>query len=221
MHVKKQHVYEALDSAAPGPVAEGNVGGGTGMLLFGFKGGTGTASRQLPAQQGGYTVGALVQGNFGTPDGLMIAGVPVGREMLQENPAASMMRSPPETGSVIVIIATDAPLLPHQLKRLARRVPMGLARTGGYGGNGSGEIFLAFSTANAGAFSRRDDVTIQMVSNDTMDPLFEATAHATEEAVINAMIAAETMKGRDDYTFSAIPHDRLKEVLKKYKRLAD
>lgn len=221
MHVKKQHVYEALDSAAPGPVAEGNVGGGTGMLLFGFKGGTGTASRQLPGKQGGYTVGALVQGNFGTPDGLMIAGVPVGREMLQENPAASMMRSPPETGSVIVIIATDAPLLPHQLKRLARRVPMGLARTGGYGGNGSGEIFLAFSTANPGAFSRRDDVTIQMVSNDTMDPLFEATAHATEEAVINAMIAAETMKGRDDYTFSAIPHDRLKEVLKKYKRLAD
>ncbi|NYT24173.1 P1 family peptidase [Alcaligenaceae bacterium] len=221
MHVKKQHVYEALDSAAPGPVAEGNVGGGTGMLLFGFKGGTGTASRQLPGEQGGYTVGALVQGNFGTPDGLMIAGVPVGRETLQENPAASMMRSPPETGSVIVIIATDAPLLPHQLKRLARRVPMGLARTGGYGGNGSGEIFLAFSTANPGAFSRRDDVTIQMVSNDTMDPLFEATAHATEEAVINAMIAAETMKGRDDYTFSAIPHDRLKEVLKKYKRLAD
>ena len=163
----------------------------------------------------------------------MIAGVPVGRELLEENPGAAMRREtrgdgapampqpPPETGSAIVIVATDAPLLPHQLKRLARRVSMGLARTGGYAGNGSGEIFLAFSTANPGAFSRRENTTIQMVSNDTMDPLIEATAHATEEAVINAMIAAETMTGRDGYTFSAIPHDRLREVMKKYKRLAD
>lgn len=219
MHVKKQHVYAALDSAASGPIAEGNVGGGTGMLLFGYKGGTGTASRRLPGDKGGYTVGVLVQGNFGTPEGLMVGGVPVGRELLAANPVAPGAKSPPETGSVIVIVATDAPLLPHQLKRLARRVPIGLARTGGYGGNGSGEIFLAFSTANPGAFNRQDKASVQMVSNDTMDPLFEATAQATEEAVINAMIAAETMVGRDGYTFDAIPHDRLKEVLKKYNRL--
>ncbi|MCK9511813.1 MAG: P1 family peptidase [Pigmentiphaga sp.] len=219
MHVKKEHVYAALDAAKPGPVAEGNVGGGTGMLLFGFKGGTGTSSRQLPAEQGGYTVGALVQGNFGTPDGLMIAGTPMGRELLDINPSIKLMNYRPESGSVIVVIATDAPLLPHQLKRLARRVPVGLARTGGYGGNGSGEIFLAFSTANPGAFSRTDKSTVQMASNDTMDPLFEATAHATEEAVINAMIAAETMVGRDGYTFAAIPHDAVREVLEKYKRL--
>ncbi|MFC4298034.1 P1 family peptidase [Castellaniella hirudinis] len=219
MHVKKEHVYAALDSAAPGRVAEGNVGGGTGMALFGFKGGTGTASRQLSREQGGYTVGVLLQGNFGTPDGLMIAGVPVGREIRPESPLAH--RQPPqETGSVIVIVATDAPLLPHQLKRLARRVPVGLARTGGYGGNGSGEIFLAFSTANPGAFSRKDDSSVQMVSNDTMDPLIEATALATEEAVINAMVAAETMVGRDGYTLQAIPHDRLQAVMKKYQRLA-
>ncbi|MGB3424985.1 MAG: P1 family peptidase [Castellaniella sp.] len=219
MHVKKEHVYAALDSAAPGRVAEGNVGGGTGMALFGFKGGTGTASRQLSSEQGGYTVGVLLQGNFGTPDGLMIAGVPVGREIRPESPLAH--RQPPqETGSVIVIVATDAPLLPHQLKRLARRVPVGLARTGGYGGNGSGEIFLAFSTANPGAFSRKDDSSVQMVSNDTMDPLIEATALATEEAVINAMVAAETMVGRDGYTLQAIPHDRLQAVMKKYQRLA-
>lgn len=219
MHVKKEHVYAALDSAASGRVAEGNVGGGTGMALFGFKGGTGTASRQLSREQGGYTVGVLLQGNFGTPDGLMIAGVPVGREIRPESPLAHR-RPPQETGSVIVIVATDAPLLPHQLKRLARRVPVGLARTGGYGGNGSGEIFLAFSTANPGAFSRKDDSSVQMVSNDTMDPLIEATALATEEAVINAMVAAETMVGRDGYTLQAIPHDRLQAVMKKYQRLA-
>lgn len=220
MHVKKQHVYAALDSAASGPVAEGNVGGGTGMLLFGYKGGTGTASRQLPDDKGGYTVGVLAQGNFGTPQGLLISGVPVGTELIPDGLTAWDAKPRPETGSVIVIVATDAPLLPHQLKRLARRVPIGLARTGGYGGNGSGEIFLAFSTANLGAFSRRENASVQMVSNDTMDPLFEATAHATEEAVINAMIAAETMVGRDGHKFTAIPHDRVKEVMKKYNRLA-
>jgi len=221
MHVKKQHVYAALDAAAPGRGAEGNVGGGTGMLLFGYKGGTGTSSRRLADDAGGYTVGVLVQGNFGTPDGLMIAGVPVGRELKIDRPIIDLKKAQPETGSVIVVVATDAPLLPHQLKRLARRVPMGLARAGGYAGNGSGEIFIAFSTANSGAFSRSESTRVQMVSNDTMDPLFEATAHATEEAVINAMIAAETMTGRDGYTASAIPHDRLVEVLKKYNRIAD
>jgi len=221
MHVKREHVYAALNAAAPGPIAEGNVGGGTGMLLFGYKGGTGTSSRRLAADAGGYTVGALVQGNFGTSDGLMIAGVPVGRELPNEHPILSPEKTRPEMGSIIVVVATDAPLLPHQLKRLARRVPMGLARTGGYAGNGSGEIFIAFSTANTGAFSRKETTGVQTMSNDAMDPLFEATVQATEEAVINAMIAAETMVGRDGNTALAIPHDRLIDVMKKYNRLGD
>lgn len=217
MHVKPEHVFQALDGAATGPVAEGNVGGGTGMNLFEFKGGTGTASRRLGEGDGGYTVGVLVQGNFGRREDLTIAGVPVGREIPMPAPGTPQPRE--EAGSIIVLVATDAPLLPHQLKRLARRVPIGLARTGGYGGNGSGEIFIAFSTANRSAFSRDSTTSVDMMSNDRMDPLFEATAHATEEAVVNAMVAAETMRGRDDNVSYAIPHDRLKDVLEKYNRL--
>lgn len=217
MHVKPEHVFQALDSAASGPIAEGNVGGGTGMNLFNFKGGTGTASRKLPDQDGGYTVGVLVQGNFGSRKGLTIAGVPVGQEITDLMPDTSWKRE--EAGSIIAVVATDAPLLPHQLKRLARRVPIGIARTGGYGGNGSGDIFISFSTANQGAFSRDTKTSLEMVSNDKMNPLIEATAHATEEAIINAMIAAETMKGRDDNVSFAIPHDRLQDVLRKYNRL--
>ena len=219
MHVKKEHTYQALDTAASGPIAEGNVGGGTGMNLFNFKGGTGTASRKMSAEDGGYTVGVLVQGNFGTREDLIVAGVPVGREITDLMPDVSWKRG--EAGSIIVVVATDAPLLPHQLKRLARRVPLGIAKTGGYGGNGSGDIFIAFSTGNPEAFSREKSTTMEMVSNDNMGPIFHATVDATEEAIINAMVAAETMKGRDDNVSFAIPHDRLQEVLRKYNRLKE
>jgi L-aminopeptidase/D-esterase-like protein len=187
------------------------------MNLFNFKGGTGTASRRLADEDGGYTVGVLVQGNFGSRKDLTIAGVPVGQEITDLLPDTSWKRE--EAGSIIVVVATDAPLLPHQLKRLARRVPLGMARTGGNGANGSGDIFITFSTANPGAFSRDATTTLDMMSNDKMNPLIEATAHATEEAIINAMVAAETMTGRDDNVSFAIPHGRLKEALKKYNRL--
>lgn len=218
MHVKKEHVYAALDGARDGPIAEGNVGGGTGMNLFNFKGGTGTASRRLTAEEGGYTVGVLVQGNFGTRADLTIAGVPVGREITDLMPDVSWKRG--EGGSIIVVVATDAPLLPHQLKRIARRIPLGIARTGGYGGNGSGDIFIAFSTANPDAYNQEANTRVEMVSNDKIGPLFHATADATEEAIVNAMVAAETMKGRDDNVSFALPHDRLQEILKTYNRLA-
>lgn len=217
-HVKPQHAFEALDGARPGVVAEGNVGGGTGMNLFGFKGGTGTASRQLSPEEGGHTVGVLVQGNFGRRRNLMISGVPVGREIPDLLPDLSWDR---DTGSIIVVIATDAPLLPHQLKRLARRAPIGIARTGGYGANGSGDIFIAFSTANPGAFSRKETREIALLPNDGMDGLIEATAQATEEAIVNALVAAETMTGRDGNTLHAIPHQRLQDILRKYNRLAE
>lgn len=218
MHVKPEHVFHALDSAASGAIAEGNVGGGTGMNLFRFKGGTGTASRKLSKEDGEYTVGVLVQGNFGSREDLMIAGVPVGQEITDLLPDVSWKRKK-EAGSIIVVVATDAPLLPQQLKRLARRATIGIARTGGFGGNGSGDIFIAFSTANPGAYSRDAKTSLEMLSNDQMDPLIKATAYATEEAIVNAMIAAETLKGRDDNISFAIPHDRLKDVLKKYGRL--
>lgn len=218
MHVRKEHVYAALDGATGGRIAEGNVGGGTGMNLFNFKGGTGTASRRLSDEDGGHTVGVLVQGNFGKRKDLLIAGVPVGAEITDLMQDTSWTR---EQGSIIVVIATDAPLLPHQLKRLARRAPIGIGRVGGFGANGSGDIFIAFSTANAEAFSRDADTTARMMSNDRMDPLIQAAALATEEAIVNAMVAAETMKGRDDNVSFAIPHDRLKEILRKYNRLKE
>lgn len=217
MHVKKEHVYAALDNATSGKIAEGNVGGGTGMNLFNFKGGTGTSSRKLSDEQGGYTVGVLVQGNFGSRKDLLIAGVPVGQEITDMMPDTSWTRE--ESGSIIVVVATDAPLLPQQLKRLARRVPIGIGRVGGFGGNGSGDIFISFSTGNPEAYSREENTKLEMVSNNKMDPLIQAAALATEEAIINAMIAAETMKGRDDNVSFAIPHDRLVDVMKKYNRL--
>ncbi len=218
MHVKPEHAFAALDGAAGGAIAEGNVGGGTGMNLFNFKGGTGTASRAIMHDEDSYTAGVLVQGNFGVRRNLIIAGVPVGQEMTDLMPDLSCERG--ETGSIIVVVATDAPLLPHQLKRLARRVPIGIARTGGYGGNGSGDIFIAFSTANPGAHRRDGEAALTMLPNDRMDPLIEAVADATEEAIINAMIAAETMKGRDDNISHAIPHGPLIDVLRKYGRIA-
>ncbi|HXG10174.1 MAG TPA: P1 family peptidase [Gemmataceae bacterium] len=213
-HVKDKHVFEALDGAKGGPVAEGNVGGGTGMICFEFKGGIGTASRKLPDKQGGYTLGVLVQANFGLRHQLTIAGVPVGREITE-----GAFR-PKESGSIIVVVATDAPLLPHQLKRLARRVSLGLARVGSVSGNGSGDIFVAFSTANPGA-AKEAVAQLTMLANDRMNPLFDAVVQATEEAIINALLAAETMTGRDGHRVVALPHDRLREVLRKYNRLAE
>ena len=214
-HVQPEHVFHALDSAHSGPVEEGNVGGGTGMICNEFKGGIGTASRVLDAKAGGYTVGVLVQCNYGRRDQLRIAGVPVGKE-IPEHPAYG---KGDDTGSIIIVVATDAPLIPTQLKRLARRASLGLGRDGSYSGDGSGDIFVAFSTANPGAASSQGIRELKMLPNDRLDPLFLATVQATEEAVINAMVAAETMTGIDGHTAIALPHDRLREVLKKYNRL--
>ena len=221
-HVRPEHVFEAIDGARSGPVAEGNVGGGTGMICYEFKGGIGTASRKLNDKSGGFTVGLLVQCNCGSRDKLRIAGVPVGREILGNKVwAGRVPASEQDRGSIIIVVATDAPLLPHQLKRLARRASLGLARTGSVSGNGSGDIFIAFSTANPGAAKLGGLRRLEMMPNDGMDPLFEATVEATEEAIINALVAAQTMTGINDHKVEAIPHDRLREVLKKYNRLAE
>jgi D-aminopeptidase len=212
-HVKQEHVFHAIDTAHTGPVEEGNVGGGTGMICHEFKGGIGTASRVLSAKNGGYTVGVLVQCNYGDRDQLRVAGVPVGRE-IQDDKVHNK-----DVGSIIVVVATDAPLIPTQLKRVARHVAMGLARDGSYAANGSGDIFVAFSTANAGAISPSGARQISMLPNDSLDPIFLATVQATEEAVVNALVAAETMTGINNRTVIALPHDRLREVLTKYNRL--
>ncbi|HXZ18442.1 MAG TPA: P1 family peptidase [Candidatus Acidoferrales bacterium] len=221
-HVKPEHVFAALDSAHGGPVDEGSVGGGTGMICNEFKGGIGTASRVLSAKQGGFTVGVLVQCNYGGRANLRIAGVPVGKE-IPEKPAyaGAFTGDALDRGSIIIVVATDAPLLPHQLKRLARRTSLGLGRDGSISGNGSGDIFIAFTTANPGVDAPKGVVPVGMLSNDSMDPLFAATVQATEEAVINAMVAADTMVGRDGHTAIALPHERLRDVLKKYNRLAN
>ena len=219
-HVKKEHAFQALDSAKNGPVAEGNVGGGTGMVAHGFKGGTGTASRVLDARSGGYTVGVIVQANYGARPLFTVAGVPVGKEItdLRPNPGGPSQGQ----GSIIVVVATDAPLLPHQLKRIVKRVSLGIGNVGGRGENSSGDIFIAFSTANAAEASKDTDLaTLQMLPNDHINMLFWATTQATEEAIINAMVAAETMKGRDGNTVYALPHDRLKAALRKYNRLQE
>lgn len=213
-HVKPQHVFDALESARSGPVPEGNVGGGTGMICYEFKGGIGTASRKLEEKSGGFTLGVLVQCNCGARPQLRIAGVPVGLE-IPEQPAYG-----DDTGSIIIVVATDAPLMPHQLKRLARRAAMGVARTGSVSGNGSGDIFIAFSTANPTASKSTGIAHLEMVPNDRMDPLFAATVEATEEAIVNALVAAETMTGADNHTAIALPHDRLQQVLRKYNRIA-
>lgn len=211
-HVKPEDAVAAMVDAHSGPIAEGNVGGGTGMECFEFKGGTGTSSRKLPDSLGGYTVGVLVQCNFGVRHLLRIAGAPVGYEIPLDT-----RRS--DVGSIIVVVATDAPLLPHQLKRIARRVTLGVGRLGSISGNGSGDIFIAFSTANAQAWQSHKPATVQMFANEDMDSLFEATVQATEEAVVNAMIAAKTMTGINNRVVEALPHDRLREVLRKYNRL--
>jgi D-aminopeptidase len=213
-HVKPDHVFQALDHAHGGPVEEGNVGGGTGMICNEFKGGIGTSSRVIPARLGGYTVGVLVQCNYGRRSQLRIAGVPVGREI-----ADHLVRDE-DIGSIIIIVATDAPLIPTQLKRIARRASLGLARDGSFSGDGSGDIFISFSIANPGATGPTGVRDLKMLPNQLLNPIFLATVQATEEAIVNAMVAAETMTGINDRTVVALPHDKLREVLKKYNRLA-
>ncbi|CAN5871663.1 P1 family peptidase [soil metagenome] len=238
-HVKESHVLAALDAAAGGLPREGVVGGGTGMTCLGFKGGIGTASRSLSAAQGGWTVGVLVQCNFGTRRDLRIAGVPVGEEIpdllpcianagplpatstrrLCDTPASDAVRESDEQGSIIVVVATDAPLLPHQLKRLATRVSLGIGREGGFGGNSSGDIFIAFSTANKSTWSSDSVATVRMLTNDRISPLFQATAQATEAAITNALLAAETTTGANDLRVYAMPVDRLMAAMRKYGRI--
>src|SRR5258708_7327085 len=213
-HVTAKHAHAALESARRGRVAEGCVGGGTGMIGYGWKGGIGTASRKLDRKSGGYTLGILVQLNCGRPNELMIAGVPVGKELRPGHDPFSTQ----ELGSIIIVAATDAPLMPHQLKRIARRLTMGLARTGSVSGNGSGDLFIAFSTANAASSKGSDVESVKMLRNSRMDPLFTATVQATEEAIINALVAATTMVGINGYRVEAIPHDGLANVMRKYSR---
>jgi L-aminopeptidase/D-esterase-like protein len=217
-HIKPEHVFQALDSARGGAIEEGSVGGGTGMICYEFKGGNGTASRKIdmkekkdaPART--FNIGVFVQANCGRRAQLTIAGVPVGREIPGE-----VYKE--EAGSIIIVVATDAPLLPHQLKRLARRAALGLARTGSVSGNGSGDLFLAFSTANP-KVANPDKIThtVETIPNDRMDAIFEATVQATEEAIVNALIDNRDLTGRDNHRVEALPHDRLREVLKKYGR---
>ena len=218
-HVTTAHALQALDQARGGPVDEGSVGGGTGMICNGFKGGIGTASRRVALFGQTYTLGVLVQCNYGRRQNLRIAGIPVGREIPGDEPYAWMPSDRAETGSIIVVVATDAPLLPHQLKRLARRVPLGLGRNGSISGNGSGDIFIAFSTANASASGVDALASLTMVPNDALDELFGAAVEATEESIVNAMVAARDMRGIDDHYVPALPHDRLREVLGRYNRL--
>ena len=218
-HVKPEHVTEALNDARGGVVAEGSVGGGTGMICNGYKGGIGTSSRRVQVLQQSYTVGVLVQCNYGTRENLRIAGVAVGREIPAPEPYAFMPSDVAERGSIIVIVATDAPLLPTQLKRLTRRITLGLGRNGSISGDGSGDLFLAFSTANAGAAAPDRIADLKMLPNSQLDEIFRATVEATEESVVNAMVAAKDMTGIDDHRVIGLPHDALRRVLKKYGRL--
>jgi len=236
-HVTRQHAIEAIDNARSGPVPEGNVGGGTGMTCNQFKGGTGTSSRRITVLGNTYHVGVLVQCNYGGRPRLSVAGVPVGQEIpdllpcfaplsdgtLAGRPACqtdgSGGRDGGDMGSIIVVVATDAPLLPHQLKRVVKRAGLGIGRMGGIGGDSSGDIFIAFSTANAGADAPATIATVQSIPNETINPVFEATIDATSEAILNAMLAAETMTGANGRRVHALPHDRLLAALRKYGRI--
>ncbi len=220
-HVKPENAFAALDAARGGPVAEGSVGGGTGMICYEFKGGIGTASRVVKDESGDYTVGVLVQANFGRRPELLVAGVPVGKEIPEEPAYAALepQRADRDMGSIIVVVATDAPLLPHQLKRIARRATMGIARTGAVAGNSSGDIFIAFSTANPAAAEAKGLPALTMLPNERITPFFAATVQATEEAIVNALVAARTMQGFDGHRAIELPHDRMREVLRKYNRL--
>lgn len=228
-HVTVDDALAAMDGAAGGRVVEGNVGGGTGMICHRFKGGIGTSSRVVAIDATTYTVGVLVQCNYGSREQLRIAGVPVGVEipdLLPERPGpdGSTLEADDgadREGSIIVVVATDAPVLPHQLERIATRVSLGLGRNGSTSGNGSGDIFIAFSTANRAAAGERDAVAaLEILANERLNPIFSATVQATEEAVVNAMVAAETMTGADDVTVHRLPHDRLRDILRRYNRLS-
>jgi len=220
-HVQESHALEALNTAKSGLLQEGNIGGGTGMMCLGFKGGTGTSSRVLKIKDSTYTVGVLVQSNFGAKRNLTIAGVPVGKEL--KDTLNYEFKAPPSyqpgDGSIIVVVATDAPLLPHQLKRLAARVPIGVGKVGGRGENGSGDIFIAFSTANKDAFQRTAISEVDQLPNDLINPLFEATVQAVEEAIINAMVAAETMEGINGNKAHRLPHKLVIDALRKYNKV--
>ena len=222
-HVKEEHVFAALDNAKSGKIEEGNVGGGTGMMCLGFKGGTGTSSRVVKIGGTDYTVGILVQSNFGGKDKFSIAGVPVGREMMDtlnyEFKGAPESFKKDGQGSIIVVLATDAPLLPHQLKRMAERIPLAIGNVGGRGETSSGDIFFVFSTANEDHFKRSKVTTVNMLPNEMMDPLFNATVQATEEAIINAMVAAKTMTGINGNKAYALPKDLVLKALRKYNRI--
>lgn len=215
-HVNKEHVWQALDSATSGKIKEGNVGGGTGMACYGFKGGSGTASRVFTIDSIPYTLGVFVQANFGRRNELMIAGVPVGTEIPEKKAITNETKR--KDGSIIVIVATNAPLLPGQLKLVAKRITHGIARTGTYSHDGSGEIFLALSTANPQYNSKYSEETWKVIPKWRLDSIFKATVEATEEAIINALIAAEDMEGINGNTWFALPHKRLQEVMKKYNR---
>lgn len=217
-HVRPEHVFAALESAAGGPVREGNVGGGTGMVCHEFKGGIGTSSRRIEIEGRTYTLGVLVQANYGVREALTIAGVPVGKEIPDLMPEVHSFRFAPGSGSIIVVLATDAPLLPHQLKRLAKRIGLGIGRVGGTGANSSGDLFVAFSTANPGAAGPGGISRAEFLPNSRNSPLFEATIQATEEAIVNALVAAKTMTGFNGNTVYALPHDRVKEIMRKYGR---
>ncbi|MBP7369875.1 MAG: P1 family peptidase [Arenimonas sp.] len=218
-HVKPDNAVQAIEQAHAGAVEEGNVGGGSGMICHEFKCGMGSASRVVSIEKQAYVVGALVQANYGMRDSLRISGVPMGQYLRNDRVYSEDMPKPADTGSIIVVIATDAPLLPHQLKRIAKRVTMGLARMGSYAGNGSGDIFIAFSTANTNAQQAGQIRTAQFINNDDIDPLFEATVQATEEAIVNAMVAAtDVMDGMDGHYAKAIDHRALIALLKKYNR---
>ena len=218
-HVRAEHVDKALDTAEPGPVAEGNVGGGTGMICHEFKCGIGTSSRRVAMDGREHIVGVLVQANYGRRESLRIAGVPVGQHLLGDRVNRDGKSADGDTGSIIVVIATDAPLLPHQLKRIARRGALGLARMGSFAGNGSGDIFIAFSTANAAALHGSPLALAELIDNGRLDPLFEATVQATEEAIVNAIVAARDMAGTEGHSASALPHADLVALLEHYGRL--
>ena len=218
-HVKEKHAHEAIRNAKGGPVEEGCVGGGTGMVCHSFKGGIGTASRVVTIKNQDYTLGVLVQANYGDRKNLTIAGVPVGKEITDLMPRDSYEKNHEGDGSIIVVIATDAPLLAHQMKRLVRRVPMGVGKVGGYGHDGSGDIFIAFSTANSNVAFSDGAVNVEMLPNGLISPLFEATVQAVEEAIVNTLVAAETMEGINNNKVWALPHGRLIQIMKKYNRI--
>jgi L-aminopeptidase/D-esterase-like protein len=218
-HVTAEHALEALNSAKPGAVAEGNVGGGTGMQCHSFKGGTGTSSRRLSKEEGGFTVGVLVQANHGFRPHFEILGIPLADEIKDCDPVLNTFAPKPGTGSIIVVIATDAPVLPWQLSKMCRRAPIGIGKLGAGYENGSGDLFIAFSTANENAYTF-NQTKIDILGDDMMDPIYKAVAEAVEEAILNALCAAETMIGRESNVFYAMPHDQVVDVLSRHGKIA-